>query len=42
VSGRLEQLDDGAAALQPLAGGLPPDIAWRYLRIVTDEVMPRL
>jgi alkanesulfonate monooxygenase SsuD/methylene tetrahydromethanopterin reductase-like flavin-dependent oxidoreductase (luciferase family) len=29
-------------ALQPLAGGLPPDIAWRYLRTVTDEVMPRL
>jgi alkanesulfonate monooxygenase SsuD/methylene tetrahydromethanopterin reductase-like flavin-dependent oxidoreductase (luciferase family) len=28
--------------LQPLAGGLPPDIAWRYLRTVTDEVMPRL
>jgi hypothetical protein len=50
VSGRLEQFDDGAAAdksgaplpLQPLAGGLPPDIAWRYLRTVTDEVMPRL
>jgi len=29
-------------ALQPLAGGLPPEIAWRYLRTVTDEVMPRL
>ncbi len=29
-------------ALQPLVGGLPPEIAWRYLRIVTDEVMPRL
>jgi alkanesulfonate monooxygenase SsuD/methylene tetrahydromethanopterin reductase-like flavin-dependent oxidoreductase (luciferase family) len=28
--------------LQPLAGGLPPEIAWRYLRTVTDEVMPRL
>ena len=28
--------------LQPLVGGLPPEIAWRYLRIVTDEVMPRL
>ena len=28
--------------LQPLVGGLPPDIAWRYLRVVTDEVMPRL
>lgn len=28
--------------LHPLVGGLPPDIAWRYLRTVTDEVMPRL
>lgn len=28
--------------LQPLAGGLPPEIAWRYLRTVTDEVIPRL
>ncbi len=28
--------------LQPLAGGLPPEIAWRYLRNVTDEVMPQL
>ena len=29
-------------ALQPLAGGVPPDVAWKYLRIVTDEVMPAL
>ena len=28
--------------LQPLVGGLPPEIAWRYLRTVTDEVMHRL
>jgi alkanesulfonate monooxygenase SsuD/methylene tetrahydromethanopterin reductase-like flavin-dependent oxidoreductase (luciferase family) len=28
--------------LQPLVGGLPPEIAWRYLRTVTDEVMPAL
>jgi alkanesulfonate monooxygenase SsuD/methylene tetrahydromethanopterin reductase-like flavin-dependent oxidoreductase (luciferase family) len=28
--------------LQPLVGGLPPEIAWRYLRTVTDLVMPRL
>jgi alkanesulfonate monooxygenase SsuD/methylene tetrahydromethanopterin reductase-like flavin-dependent oxidoreductase (luciferase family) len=28
--------------LQPLVGGLPPETAWRYLRIVTDEVMPAL
>jgi alkanesulfonate monooxygenase SsuD/methylene tetrahydromethanopterin reductase-like flavin-dependent oxidoreductase (luciferase family) len=26
--------------LHPLVGGLPPDIAWRYLRTVVDEVMP--
>jgi hypothetical protein len=28
--------------LQPLVGGLPPEIAWRYLHTVTDEVMARL
>ena len=28
--------------LHPLVGGLPPDIAWRYLRTVTDEVEPSL
>jgi alkanesulfonate monooxygenase SsuD/methylene tetrahydromethanopterin reductase-like flavin-dependent oxidoreductase (luciferase family) len=28
--------------LQPLVGGLAPETAWRYLRNVTDEVMPRL
>ena len=26
--------------LHPLVGGLPPEVAWRYLRVVTDEVMP--
>lgn len=28
--------------LQPLVGGLPPDLAWKYLRHVTDDVMARL
>ena len=28
--------------LHPLVGGLPPDVAWRYLRTVTDVVMPAL
>jgi alkanesulfonate monooxygenase SsuD/methylene tetrahydromethanopterin reductase-like flavin-dependent oxidoreductase (luciferase family) len=28
--------------LQPLVGGLSPDIAWPYLRVVTEDVMPRL
>jgi alkanesulfonate monooxygenase SsuD/methylene tetrahydromethanopterin reductase-like flavin-dependent oxidoreductase (luciferase family) len=28
--------------LQPLVGGLPPEIAWPYLRTVTDEVVPQL
>jgi alkanesulfonate monooxygenase SsuD/methylene tetrahydromethanopterin reductase-like flavin-dependent oxidoreductase (luciferase family) len=27
-------------ALHPLIGGLPPEIAWRYLRTVVEEVMP--
>jgi len=28
--------------LHPLIGGLPPDIAWRYLHTVVDEVLPAL
>lgn len=28
--------------LHPLIGGLDPDIAWRYLRTVTDRVIPQL
>jgi alkanesulfonate monooxygenase SsuD/methylene tetrahydromethanopterin reductase-like flavin-dependent oxidoreductase (luciferase family) len=28
--------------LHPLIGGLPPEIAWRYLKTVTDVVMPAL
>jgi len=28
--------------LHPLIGGLPPEIAWRYLRTVVDRVMPAL
>jgi alkanesulfonate monooxygenase SsuD/methylene tetrahydromethanopterin reductase-like flavin-dependent oxidoreductase (luciferase family) len=27
--------------LHPLCGGLPPAIAWRYLRLVAEEVLPR-
>jgi alkanesulfonate monooxygenase SsuD/methylene tetrahydromethanopterin reductase-like flavin-dependent oxidoreductase (luciferase family) len=30
----------GMIPLMPLCGGLPPAIAWRYLRVVTDQVMP--
>jgi alkanesulfonate monooxygenase SsuD/methylene tetrahydromethanopterin reductase-like flavin-dependent oxidoreductase (luciferase family) len=26
--------------LHPLIGGLPPELAWKYLKTVTDEVMP--
>ena len=29
-------------ALHPLIGGLPPELAWRYLRVVTDEVLPEV
>ena len=31
-----------ALALHPLIGGLPPETAWKYLRVVTDTVMPAL
>jgi alkanesulfonate monooxygenase SsuD/methylene tetrahydromethanopterin reductase-like flavin-dependent oxidoreductase (luciferase family) len=33
---------DGALGLQPLSGGLDPDVAWPYLRRVVDEVLPAL
>jgi alkanesulfonate monooxygenase SsuD/methylene tetrahydromethanopterin reductase-like flavin-dependent oxidoreductase (luciferase family) len=32
----------GYLPLHPLCGGLPPDLAWSYLRRVADEVVPRL
>jgi hypothetical protein len=28
--------------LQPLVGGVPPEVAWPYLRTVTDVVMPEV
>lgn len=31
---------DGAIALQPLCGGLAPEVAWSYLRRAVDEVLP--
>jgi alkanesulfonate monooxygenase SsuD/methylene tetrahydromethanopterin reductase-like flavin-dependent oxidoreductase (luciferase family) len=41
VAEAVDQVRAGAILqLQPLAGGLPPEVAWRYLRTVTDEVMP--
>jgi hypothetical protein len=30
----------GMLPLHPLCGGLPPELAWKYFRIVADEVMP--
>jgi alkanesulfonate monooxygenase SsuD/methylene tetrahydromethanopterin reductase-like flavin-dependent oxidoreductase (luciferase family) len=32
----------GMLTLAPLCGGIPPDIAWKYLRYVDDAVMPAL
>ena len=32
--------DHGMLGLQPLCGGLDPDVAWTYLRRVVDEVVP--
>jgi alkanesulfonate monooxygenase SsuD/methylene tetrahydromethanopterin reductase-like flavin-dependent oxidoreductase (luciferase family) len=32
----------GMLTLAPLCGGIPPDIAWKYLRYVDDAVMPTL
>jgi alkanesulfonate monooxygenase SsuD/methylene tetrahydromethanopterin reductase-like flavin-dependent oxidoreductase (luciferase family) len=43
VDEALEMIKGGMPLpLQPLVGGLPPEIAWRYLKTVTDDVMPRL
>lgn len=41
--GEAVALMDGGGVLQlhPLIGGLPPEIAWRYLRTVSEEVLPR-
>ena len=30
----------GFLSLMPLCGGLPPELAWKYLKIVTDDVIP--
>jgi alkanesulfonate monooxygenase SsuD/methylene tetrahydromethanopterin reductase-like flavin-dependent oxidoreductase (luciferase family) len=32
----------GILTLHPLCGGIPPDLAWPYLRRVVDEVEPRV
>jgi alkanesulfonate monooxygenase SsuD/methylene tetrahydromethanopterin reductase-like flavin-dependent oxidoreductase (luciferase family) len=32
----------GRLPLHPLCGGIPPDLAWTYLRRVLDQVMPAL
>jgi alkanesulfonate monooxygenase SsuD/methylene tetrahydromethanopterin reductase-like flavin-dependent oxidoreductase (luciferase family) len=32
----------GMLGLQPLCGGLDPEVAWPYLRRVVEEVLPRL
>ena len=47
-SHRIFTVDEAIAAvragmplgLHPLIGGLPPEIAWRYLNTVVDKVMP--
>lgn len=43
VRARLEQVPpDGSVTLSPLAGGLPPDLAWASLELFAAEVMPHL
>lgn len=32
----------GGLGLHPLVGGVPPDIAWKYLRVVGETVVPAL
>jgi alkanesulfonate monooxygenase SsuD/methylene tetrahydromethanopterin reductase-like flavin-dependent oxidoreductase (luciferase family) len=33
--------DGGMLNLVPLCGGIPPELAWQHLEIVTDAVLPR-
>lgn len=43
VVARLEQVPpDGSVTLSPLAGGLPPDLAWASLELFASQVMPHL
>jgi alkanesulfonate monooxygenase SsuD/methylene tetrahydromethanopterin reductase-like flavin-dependent oxidoreductase (luciferase family) len=43
VDEAIEHVRGGAPlGLHPLIGGLPPEIAWRYLHVVTDRVLPAL
>jgi alkanesulfonate monooxygenase SsuD/methylene tetrahydromethanopterin reductase-like flavin-dependent oxidoreductase (luciferase family) len=43
VRARLEQVPpDGSITLSPLAGGLPPDVAWRSLELFATQVLPHL
>ena len=43
VDEAIERVRGGAPlGLHPLTGGLPPEIAWRYLETVADKVMPAL
>ena len=43
VRARLEQVPaDGSITFSPLAGGLPPDLAWASLELFASEVLPHL
>jgi alkanesulfonate monooxygenase SsuD/methylene tetrahydromethanopterin reductase-like flavin-dependent oxidoreductase (luciferase family) len=37
-----ELAPSGALTFNPLAGGLPPDLAWSSLELFATEVLPRL
>jgi hypothetical protein len=43
VADAIDQVRAGVPLmLHPLIGGMPPDLAWRYLKTVTEKVMPAL
>jgi hypothetical protein len=33
---------NGAVALHPLMGGIPPELGWESLQLYADQVMPRI
>ncbi|MEO9166404.1 MAG: LLM class flavin-dependent oxidoreductase [Aquihabitans sp.] len=42
VAEAVDLLDEHALTLHPLCGGLDPEVAWRYLRLVGEQVAPAL
>ncbi len=40
VDEAVDMASTGSVTLHPMCGGIPPDLAWKYLRRVADDVVP--